>query len=158
MGYENCYRNNAESMLYAQARINALKLEEAVGRGQRHYNQTCKLCGLEEEDLIHFMLRCPRLEKRRNKEILNNDIEDPKEKLIHFLFKQQNHQEKGIMIKEMWYARRSMLKFRKECQDRDRQKKEEKNIQRTDPGPRKHVEMLNRRKRGVSELREQGIG
>ena len=26
MGYENCYRNNAGSMLYAQARINALKL------------------------------------------------------------------------------------------------------------------------------------
>merc|ERR1712121_67648 len=46
MGYENCYRNNAESMLYAQARINALKLEEAVGRGQRYYDQTCKLCGL----------------------------------------------------------------------------------------------------------------
>merc|ERR1712033_97935 len=37
MGYENCYRNNAESMLYAQARINALKLEEAIGRGQRFY-------------------------------------------------------------------------------------------------------------------------
>jgi len=48
MGYEGCYRNNAGSMLYAQARLNALKLEEAVGRGKKNYNQTCKVCGVEE--------------------------------------------------------------------------------------------------------------
>ena len=153
MGYENCYRNNAESMLYAQARINALKLEEAVGRGQRYYDQTCKLCGLEREDLLHFMLKCPKLEKRRNREILDNGVEDPEEKLVHFLFRQENHQEKGRMIKEMWYARRSILRFKRECQDRDRQNGENKNLQKTDPGPRRYVDMLNRGRRGVSELR-----
>ena len=158
MGYENCYKNNADSMLYAQARLNALKLEEAIGRGQRYYDQTCKLCGLEKEDLLHFMLKCPKLEKRRDQEILNNGIEDPEKKLTHFLFKQKNHQEKGKMIKDMWYARRSILKFREECQDRDRQENGKSNVQKTDPGPRRHVEMLNRGKRGVSELRGQGIG
>merc|ERR1712121_417601 len=158
MGYENCYRNNAESMLYAQARINALKLEEAIGRGQRFYDQTCKLCGLEEEDLLHFMLKCPRLEKKRNKKILNDEIEEPEEKLTYFLFKQKNHQEKGKMIKDMWYLRRSILKLKKECQVRDEQENEKNNLQRTDPGPRRHVEMLNRGKRGVSELRGEGVG
>merc|ERR1712121_114452 len=158
MGYENCYRNNADSMLYAQARLNALKLEEAIGRGQRYYDQTCKLCGLEEEDLLHFMLKCPRLEKRRDQEILDNGIEDPEKKLTHFLFKQKNHQEKGKMIKDMWYARRSILKFKEECRDRDKQENGNNNLQKTDPGPRRHVEMLNRGKRGVSELRGQGIG
>merc|ERR1712033_155374 len=158
MGYENCYRNNAESMLYAQARINTLKLEEAIGRGQRYYDQTCKLCGLEKEDLLHFMLKCPKLEKRRDREILDNGIEDPEKKLTYFLFKQKNHQEKGRMIKDMWHLRRSILKFKKECQVRDKQENEKNNLQKTDPGPRRHVEMLNRGKRGVSELRGEGVG
>merc|ERR1712120_103765 len=122
IGYENCYRNNAESMLYAQARLNALKLEEAMGRGKRNYNQTCKVCGIEEEDLLHFILKCPRLDKRRNKEIIDNEKEEPEEKLIHFLYKQKNHQEKGKMIKDMWYARRSILKFKEESEKRNKKK------------------------------------
>merc|ERR1712033_37448 len=148
MGYENCYRNNAESMLYAQARINALKIEEAIGRGQRYYDQTCKLCGLEEEDLLHFMLKCPRLEKRRNEEIINSEIEEPEEKLIHFLYKQKNHQEKGKMIKDMWYARRSILKFREESEKRNRLKKREDDLLKSDPGPKRHVAMCDRESRG----------
>merc|ERR1711888_430687 len=151
MGYENCYRNNAESMLYAQARLNALKLEEAVGRGKQNYNQTCKVCGLEDEDLLHFMMKCPKLEKRRNQILLNNGIEEPEEKLIHFLYKQQN--QKGKMIKDMWYARRSILKFKEECENRDRQEKGKDDLLKSDPGPKRHVAMLNRENRGVSELR-----
>ena len=58
----------------------------------------------------------------------------------------------------MWYARRSILKFKEECRDRDKQENGNNNLQKTDPGPRRHVEMLNRGKRGVSELRGQGIG
>ena len=57
------------------------------------------------------------------------------------------------MIKEMWYARRSILRFKRECQDRDRQNGENRNLQKTDPGPRRYVGMLNRGRRGVSELR-----
>ena len=64
--YEFCYRNNLNSMFYARARLNALGLEEARGRGKAYYNRICKLCGQEEEDLIHFMLKCPFLEKRRD--------------------------------------------------------------------------------------------
>merc|ERR1712101_26230 len=33
MGYDFCYRNSADSMFLARARVNSLKLEEAVGRG-----------------------------------------------------------------------------------------------------------------------------
>ena len=33
IGYESCYRNNANSMFLARARTNSLKLEEAKGRG-----------------------------------------------------------------------------------------------------------------------------
>ena len=48
MGYEFCYRNNINSMFYARARLNSLKLEEAKGRGKPYYNKICKICGLEE--------------------------------------------------------------------------------------------------------------
>merc|ERR1712121_524952 len=153
MGYEGCYRNNAGSMLYAQARLNALKLEEAIGRGKHNYNQTCKVCGLEEEDLLHFIMKCPRLDKRRNQGILDNGIEEPEEKLIHFLYKQKNHQEKGKMIKDMWYARRSILKFKEESEKRNRLKKRKDELLKSDPGPKRHVAMWNKGKRGVSELR-----
>ena len=139
-------------MLYAQARLNALKLEEAIGRGKQNYNQTCKVCGLEE-DLLHFIMKCPKLEKRRNQIILDNGIEEPEEKLIHFLYEQKNHQEKGEMIKNMWYARRSILKFKEECENRDRQKDRENELLKSDPGPKRHVAMLSRGNRGVSELR-----
>ena len=53
----------------------------------------------------------------------------------------------------MWYARRSILKFKEECENRDKQKRREDELLKTDPGPKRHVEMLNRGNRGVSELR-----
>ena len=154
MGYENCYRNNAESMLYAQARLNALKLEEAMSRGKSNYNKTCKVCGLEDEDLLHFIIRCPKLDKRRNHEILGNGINDPEEKLIYFLYRQKNHQEKGKMIKDMWYARRSILKFKEENERKNGLKRKEDNVVKSDPGPKRSIDMHSRENRGVSELRE----
>merc|ERR1712033_161466 len=153
MGYEGCYRNHGGSMLYAQARLNALKLEEAIGRGKQNYNQTCKVCGLEDEDLLHFMMKCPKLEKRRNQIILDNGIEEPEEKLIHFLYEQKNHQKKGKMIKDMWYARRSILKFKEESEKRNKMKKKRDDLLKSDPGPKRYVAMCNRENRGVSELR-----
>ena len=41
-----------------------------LGRGQPNYDKTCKLCGQEEEDLEHFIVRCPELEGKRNPEIM----------------------------------------------------------------------------------------
>ena len=153
MGYENCYRNNADSMFYARARLNALKLEEAMSRGKPNYNKTCKVCGLEDEDLLHFMIKCPKLDKRRNHEILENGMRDPEEKLIYFLYRQKNHQEKGRMIKDMWYARRSILKFEEDNKKRERLKKKEDKLMKSDPGPKRCIALLNKGKRGVSELR-----
>merc|ERR1712033_141138 len=55
MGYEHCYRNNINSQFLAMARLNALGLEEAKGRGNRFHN-TCRLCKRGEEDLLHFVI------------------------------------------------------------------------------------------------------
>ena len=56
--YELCYRNNKNSMFYARARTNSIKLEEHKGRGIVDYNKTCRLCNEETEDLVHFLTRC----------------------------------------------------------------------------------------------------
>ena len=65
--YENCYRNNNNSTYLAKARTNSLQLEEHMGIKQPKYNTNCKLCGLGEENLEHFVVECPELEGKRNK-------------------------------------------------------------------------------------------
>ena len=112
--YEFCYRNNLNSMFYARARLNALGLEEAKGRGKRFYNKTCKLCNQEEEDLMHFLLICPSLEKGRDYSIINKNIEEPKTRLINCLFRNKEYQKVGKMIKDMWSIRKDKLKAKKE--------------------------------------------
>ena len=135
--YEFCYRNNVNSMFYARARLNSLGLEEARGRGKAHYNRICKLCGLEEEDLIHFMLKCPFLEKRRNYNIIDRSIIEPKERLIKCLFRQKEHQKTGKMIKEMWGIRRNRLKYEKKNKKANKNVTNYKKTTRSDPGPKR---------------------
>merc|ERR1712121_491362 len=89
IGYEHCYRNNINSQFLAMTRINAL--------------------GLEEKDLVHFVIRCPKLESKRNGEIINKNITDSEESLIHSLFKQKKYQGTGKMLKSMWYKRKYLL-------------------------------------------------
>merc|ERR1711888_369032 len=157
MGYENCYRNNVNSMFYARARLNSLKLEEAKGRGKPYYNKTCKICGLEEEDLLHFIIKYPILERRRNYNILDSRLQVPEERLIQCLYKQKSYQETGKMIKEMWYARRSILKYEEDTRKKVNSKKGENNLMRSDPGPKRSIAILDRGRRGVSELRGKGV-
>ena len=153
MGYEKCYRNSAGSMFYARARLNSLKLEEAVGRGNPHHNKICKICGIEEEDLLHFIIKCPFLEKRRNYCILDKNVKIPEERLIQFLYRQNNHQETGKMIKDMWNARKTILRFKEESRKKVNSKNEMNNLMMTDPGPKRSIAILNRERRGVSELK-----
>ena len=73
------------------------------------HTHTCKLCKYEEEDLAHFVIKCPKLEDKRNSEIVNKNIVDTEESLIHSLFKQRKYQETGKMLKSMWYKRKYLL-------------------------------------------------
>ena len=65
IGYEYCYNNSYNSKLYARARMNALQLEEHKGRGLKHYNTICKLCNEENEELVHFLIKCKALEDKK---------------------------------------------------------------------------------------------
>merc|ERR1712082_289410 len=95
IGYESCYRNNTNSLFLARARINSLKLEEAKGRGNKFHNKICKLCGLEEENLAHFIITCPKLEHKRDYDLLDNNKKEAKQVLVKFLYEKGNYQEKG---------------------------------------------------------------
>merc|ERR1712033_155832 len=109
IGYDHCYRNNVNSKFLAMTRINALGLEEAKKRGNKFHNATCKLCNYEEENLLHFVIKCPKLEDKRNHEIINKNIVNPEKRLIHCLFKQKKYQETGKMLKCMWYKRKYII-------------------------------------------------
>merc|ERR1711888_45857 len=150
IGYELCYRNTINSMFLARARINSLKLEEAMGRGKAFYNKTCKLCKQGEEDLLHFLIECPALERKRNYEILDNRIQEPKDRLIQCLFRQKRFQETGKMIREMLYARRNILKYEKDTREEEKSSGEDIKLRRSDPGPKRTAITLDRRRRGIS--------
>ena len=68
--YDQCYTNNISSNYLAKARTNTLQVEEYLHRKNRNHNKTCKLCGLEDEDLQHFLVTCPMLEPKRDREIM----------------------------------------------------------------------------------------
>ena len=97
-------------MFYARARINALKLEEHKGRGIEGYDRTCKLCGEEVEDLVHFVSKCKKLETVRDYEILDKNINNPEERMRKLLYRDERCWEIGKMLKDLWVRRRELLK------------------------------------------------
>ena len=108
--YDLCYRNSIDSTFYARARINALKLEEQKGRGRENYNKRCKLCGEEDEDMVHFIVKCRNLEEKRDYDLLNAVTRDPEEKMRVLLFRDDRRQSIGKMIRNLWECRRKQLK------------------------------------------------
>ena len=81
-------------------------MEEHLGRGQPNYNTDCKLCGLGKENLIHFVVECPELEGKRNKELMKGPPMSSEEKTIQILFKNKKYQETAVMLKDMWNLRK----------------------------------------------------
>ena len=106
--YEKCYRNIRNSLFFARARTNTIKLEEHKGRGITGYDKTCKLCK-EDKDIVHFLIDCKKLEKCRNYNLIDRNIQDSEEKMRKLLFRNKNHQEIGQMIKELWTERKEIL-------------------------------------------------
>ena len=112
VGYEFCYRNNYSSKLFARARIDTLQLEEYKSRGKENYDTTCRLCGVEREDIVHFITKCSSLEHKRDYELINRNINDPEDRMRELLFRNKNHMEIRRMIKNMWELRRKLLNAR----------------------------------------------
>ena len=111
IGYEMCYRNTINSTYLAKARINSLQLKVHLERGVENYDKTCKLYKTEDEDLEHFLIRCPELHIKRDPEILrmNTDMTS-EQKTTHILFENKQYSKVARMIRNMWEYR----KYRKD--------------------------------------------
>ena len=111
IGYDNCYINTQSAKLLARARTNTLQVEEYIHRRDRNHNKICKLCRLEEEDLKHFMLRCPKLKNKRNSNIMTKWYnEDKDQQLIDILFNEKDYDKIRKMIRAMWILRKDLLR------------------------------------------------
>jgi len=152
MRYEHCYRNNINSMFLARARLNALGLEEAKRRGNIFHNTICKMCKNEDEDLLHFVIECPKLENKRNYEIIDRDITEPGKRLVHCLFKQKKYQETGKMLKSMWHTRKYIIEQGEKRKKQNRIKRLNLRTPPSDPGPNR-----DHKKRKKIQKNEAGI-
>ena len=109
--YDQCYTNNLSSKIYARARTNTLQVEEFKRRGNRNHNTICKLCGLEEEDLQHFIIDCPRSENKRNREVMNKWRNmDKHRQMVDVLFNEKNYEKISQMLRGMWLYRKDLLR------------------------------------------------
>ena len=97
-------------------------MEEHKGRRQKNCNTTCKLCGEEREDLVHFIIKCKSLETKRNYNLIKKDIKDPEARMRKLLYKNEKHQEIGKLIRNLWTVRKELIdKLSKEL-DKNTQK------------------------------------
>ena len=95
----------------AKARTNTLQVEEYMHRRNRNHEKTCRLCGLEEEDLQHFLVTCPALEQKRDREIMESWRNINKQKqTVDILFNEKRYDKTGNMIKRMWKHRKDLLR------------------------------------------------
>ena len=66
-----------------------------------------KLCSQEEEDLEHFLVKCPMLQSKRNSEAIEKwEHLDTKKQTAYLLFKDKDFDRIGNMIKRMWLHRK----------------------------------------------------
>ena len=135
IGYKHCYRNNYNSKLYARARLNALQLEEHKGRSNKNYDTTYKLCREEKEDLVHFTVKCIKLERKRNNSVINIEINDPEERMKDLLYKNTDYRRTSRVIRDLWILRRHLLKELKEDIPQIKEQKVPKNKQADKPNP-----------------------
>ena len=98
--YERCYRNNRNSLFYARARTNSIKLEEHKGRGIAGYDKTCRLCKDGVENIVHFIIDCKMLEHYRDYQLIDKNISNSEERMRILLFRNREHQDIGNMIKK----------------------------------------------------------
>ena len=132
------------SIFLARARTNTLKLEDHKGRGLPGYDKTCKLCKEGKEDIVHFIIDCKKLEKSRDYNLIDRNINNSEEKIKVLLFRNNNYQETGKMIKKLWEERKRILetykeKHKKNYRDFTRNSSitQQREKCESDPGPKK---------------------
>merc|ERR1712055_1273000 len=78
--------------------------------GIENYNKKCKLCGEEDEDLVHFISKCKKLEQIRDYNLLDKNISNPEDRMRTLLFRDDRSWKIGKLIRDLWDLRRKLLK------------------------------------------------
>ena len=86
-------------------------MEEHKGRGNQGYDAKCKLCQEEIEDIVHFTMKCKKLEQKRDYTIIDKNIEDPGERMRVLLFRNKNYTMVSKMLRGLWDLRKNLLKL-----------------------------------------------
>ena len=60
--------------------------------------------------MVHFILKCSKLEKKRDPAIINRNINDPEERMKDLLFRNKDHIRVSKQVRELWILRRDLLK------------------------------------------------
>ena len=82
------------------------------------HDKRCRLCHQEIEDVNHFIMKCPKLEGKRDYNLINKKIKNSEKRLIELLYKQNKYQETGHMIRMLWNERLKILKLIEEDKNR----------------------------------------
>ena len=77
----------------------------------------------EKEDLIHFTVKCKKLERKRNYTIIDDRIDNYEERMKDLLYRNTDHIKTSYMIRNLWILRRDLLKERKEEMQQEESKK-----------------------------------
>ena len=109
---DNIYDNTQGSVVLFQARTDTLPLK-ARKRFTKE-DTKCPLCEAENENLEHFLLKCPELSETRveSTELQQLYREDKEEVIMNFLFDEnkKNMEEKKCNLFRMWKQRKRKLK------------------------------------------------
>ena len=85
--------------------------------------------------MVHFTMECPKLEGKRDYNLIDDKIQDPKARMIELLFRQKKHQEVGNMLKNLWNRRKIILKYKEDESNRIEAMNDTVGSTRSDPGP-----------------------
>ena len=101
--------------------------------------------------MVHFIVECGALEGKRDYNLLNWFIEDSRERMIELLFRQEDYQGVGKMIKELWFRRKNIIKYREKMEQEGRNNRPTPDeLCKSDPGPRRQQTPLRWRSRRYS--------
>ena len=106
---EKDYDNRNSSVLLFQARTNSLNLNGH--KKNKVQERICKLCNKEDEDIIHFIFKCKRLEVKRDTELIRTcNGEDLEDKLGKLLYETEDIERVKDMLQKLWQLRYHITK------------------------------------------------
>ena len=103
------YDNSLESELLFRARSNSLDLNDLYRHGGGDIR--CELCGAEREDIDHFILYCPKLERFRDKTLIDNigGLGDNVDRIGNLLFNKANIGRVKNLLGTLWKERAILI-------------------------------------------------